>query len=283
MPSYGISSEPVCWLQTGYPSGYTTKLFGKPVIFREIECVGMGASAASSSASMPRPGAKDAPERAYLGLEWKAAATWPQARRDAGHAASRCRSTAHGARWRSGVSARSSAPGCTLEKVARYRCDGAVHRRVRRRQGAVRATAARAQRRARRPVRRRSTARAIPENLRRVRAVRRREGRLHRRHQPRAPGYFERADGGTLFLDEIGIAHLFGAGQAAARAAGARDRARRRRATGPVDVRVVAATQCRSRRRGRAPAASAQDLYFRLYVSRSSSRRCASGATTSRC
>ena len=36
----------------------------------------------------------------------------------------------------------------------------------------------------------------------RERAVRPREGRLHRRHAPHE-GYFEQANGGTLFLDEI--------------------------------------------------------------------------------
>jgi hypothetical protein len=42
LASYGISTEPVCWLQTGYPAGYTTKLFGKPVIFRESRMHGHG-------------------------------------------------------------------------------------------------------------------------------------------------------------------------------------------------------------------------------------------------
>ena len=43
LATYGVASEPVCWLQTGYPSGYTSHLFGRPVIFREVECAGMGA------------------------------------------------------------------------------------------------------------------------------------------------------------------------------------------------------------------------------------------------
>ena len=46
--------------------------------------------------------------------------------------------------------------------------------------------------------------------------------------EARKKGRFELADGGTLFLDEIGDVNLGHPGQAAARAAGARVRARRR-------------------------------------------------------
>lgn len=72
LQSYGISSEPVCWLQTGYPSGYTTKLFGKPVIFRETECMGMGAKHCVVVGQHAEAWERDAPEREYFGLEWKA-------------------------------------------------------------------------------------------------------------------------------------------------------------------------------------------------------------------
>lgn len=40
---FGIGACPVCWMQVGVPSGYTSTLLGYPVIFREIECVGQGA------------------------------------------------------------------------------------------------------------------------------------------------------------------------------------------------------------------------------------------------
>ena len=78
------------------------------------------------------------------------------------------------------------------------------------------------------PAVRRDQLRGDPRDAARVRAVRPREGRLHRRDRPKK-GQFEMADGGTLFLDEIGELPLRAAGQAAARAAGARVRARRRR------------------------------------------------------
>ncbi len=41
--AYGLAAEPVCWMQTGYPSGYSSFLFGRPIIFREVACAGMGA------------------------------------------------------------------------------------------------------------------------------------------------------------------------------------------------------------------------------------------------
>ena len=39
---YGPHSEPVCWSQIGYACGYTTALMGRPILYKEIECVGKG-------------------------------------------------------------------------------------------------------------------------------------------------------------------------------------------------------------------------------------------------
>ncbi|MFK8068528.1 MAG: sigma 54-interacting transcriptional regulator [Gammaproteobacteria bacterium] len=39
---YGIHSEPVCWNQIGYACGYSSELMGKPIIYKEVECVGCG-------------------------------------------------------------------------------------------------------------------------------------------------------------------------------------------------------------------------------------------------
>ncbi|OXC72038.1 Positive regulator of phenol hydroxylase [Caballeronia sordidicola] len=40
--SFGGSSEPVCWMQIGYASGYTSALMGRPIAFREVECAASG-------------------------------------------------------------------------------------------------------------------------------------------------------------------------------------------------------------------------------------------------
>lgn len=40
---YGLGSEPVCWMQLGYASGYATAFMGKMIVYREVECRAMGA------------------------------------------------------------------------------------------------------------------------------------------------------------------------------------------------------------------------------------------------
>lgn len=40
----GFSSEAVCWMQVGYASGFNSALFGRPILFKEIECSGTGAA-----------------------------------------------------------------------------------------------------------------------------------------------------------------------------------------------------------------------------------------------
>jgi DNA-binding NtrC family response regulator len=39
---YGIHSEPVCWTQIGYACGYTSAFMGRAILYKEVECVGMG-------------------------------------------------------------------------------------------------------------------------------------------------------------------------------------------------------------------------------------------------
>lgn len=39
---YGIGADVVCWRQIGYASGYTSEFMGRPILFREVECVGTG-------------------------------------------------------------------------------------------------------------------------------------------------------------------------------------------------------------------------------------------------
>jgi len=38
----GVHTDPVCWLQTGFASGFASTFAGQPIIMREIECQGMG-------------------------------------------------------------------------------------------------------------------------------------------------------------------------------------------------------------------------------------------------
>jgi DNA-binding NtrC family response regulator len=38
----GTSPESVCWMQIGYASGFNSALFGRPIVFKEVECAGAG-------------------------------------------------------------------------------------------------------------------------------------------------------------------------------------------------------------------------------------------------
>lgn len=42
MRLYGLSDHAVCWNLLGYATGYTSAFMGKPIYFKEIECVGKG-------------------------------------------------------------------------------------------------------------------------------------------------------------------------------------------------------------------------------------------------
>ena len=39
---FGLAAEPVCWMQIGYASGYTSGFMGRPILYREVECRGAG-------------------------------------------------------------------------------------------------------------------------------------------------------------------------------------------------------------------------------------------------
>ena len=42
LASYGVGDEPVCWMLVGYACGYTSTFMGRPILWREVECRGMG-------------------------------------------------------------------------------------------------------------------------------------------------------------------------------------------------------------------------------------------------
>jgi DNA-binding NtrC family response regulator/predicted hydrocarbon binding protein len=42
---FPIGAEPACWMQTGYASGFSTEFMGRPILYREVECISMGHSA----------------------------------------------------------------------------------------------------------------------------------------------------------------------------------------------------------------------------------------------
>jgi len=262
LASYGISSEPVCWLQVGYPSGYTSKLFGKPVIFRETECVGMGAPRCVVVGQNAEAWEKDAPEREYFGLEWKSRRTYP-ARRVAAHPDEDALPEAVPGGVAVGVSAAFLRTRRLLEKVAatdatvlflgesgvgKELFSNQLHAMSRRSSGPFVAI----------------NCAAIPDNLVESELFGVEKGAYTGATASRA-GYFERASGGTLFLDEISSLTYSAQGKAL-RALQERtiERVGGSRSV-PVDVRVVAASNVDLAAEV-AAGRFRQDLYFRLCV-----------------
>ena len=39
---FAVGTEPACWMQTGYASGYSSEFMGRPILYREVECQAMG-------------------------------------------------------------------------------------------------------------------------------------------------------------------------------------------------------------------------------------------------
>ncbi|PDT80420.1 sigma-54-dependent Fis family transcriptional regulator [Sinorhizobium sp. BJ1] len=263
---HGLASEPVCWMQTGYPSGYTSTLFGRPVIFREIECSGMGASRCYVVGQNAEEWGEDAPERAFLGLDWPS-----QRRRSHDTAApSAAKSSAVptgepvvGGDAVVGVSASFLRARLMVEKVAdteatvllvgesgvgKESFSQQLHRLSRRSDGPFVAL----------------NCAAIPDTLVESELFGVEKGAFTGAVASR-PGYFERANGGTLFLDEI--ASLAYAAQ------GKLLRALQERViervggvkTVPADVRVIAASNVDLAEEVRA-GRFREDLYFRLCV-----------------
>lgn len=44
MRAFGVQHDPVCWMLLGYASGYTTRFFGQPILYKETQCAACGAA-----------------------------------------------------------------------------------------------------------------------------------------------------------------------------------------------------------------------------------------------
>ncbi|MFD1746684.1 sigma 54-interacting transcriptional regulator [Rhizobium helianthi] len=263
---HGLAGEPVCWMQTGYPSGYTSTLFGRPVIFREVECSGMGASRCYVVGKNAEEWGEDVPERAYLGLEW------PRSRRTSRRQADTKQSEASashlgaavaGADPVVGVSASFLRARLMVEKVADTEAtvllvgESGVGKELFSQQ------VHKLSPREAKPFVAVNCA-AIPDTLVEAELFGVEKGAYTGAVASR-PGYFERASGGTLFLDEIGSLSYVAQGKllralqerVIERVGGSR--------TQSVDVRVIAASNVDLADEVRA-GRFRQDLYFRLCV-----------------
>ncbi len=199
--AYGLAADPVCWMQLGYASGYCSAFMGRRILFREVECSGMGA---------PYCRIIGKPTEEWVdsdgdGQEFDPMAGGPGASRPAVHLPD----CAHSSREKGGLIGVSSGfvTVCTmLEKVAKTNAAvlflgetgvgkgmfaRALHKlSARSAQNFVAVNCA-----------------AIPETLVESELFGVQKGAFTGAVVSRA-GRFEHADGGTLFLDEVGTLSL---------------------------------------------------------------------------
>lgn len=267
----GIGADPVCWMQIAYATGYTSRIFGKLILFREVECRGMG-SAICRCIGQPAAAWGDAAvDMEALGMAWEA----PRPSRRSGPSPSR--TVAPSAQSSDedmpsvgevvgpviGLSASFMAARHMLERVAPTRATvllvgesgvgkelfaSTLHALSPRRDGPFVAL----------------NCAAIPDTLVESELFGVEKGAFTGAAVSR-PGRFERADGGTIFLDEIASLSLVAQGKLlralqqreVERVGGVR--------TIKVDVRVVTATNVDLRDEVRA-GRFREDLFFRLNV-----------------
>ncbi len=261
---YGISPEPVCWIQIGYACGYTTAFVGRPILVREIECRATGAANCRIVAKPVEEWGDAAEEMRFLHPEKVLRSAAGVAPPDSPLATSIPSAPATGLFTEIvGVSSGFKAVCRKLERVADTTATVLILGETGVGKEIFARTLHRASAREGGPFVAVNCA-AIPETLIESELFGVEKGAFTGAVASR-PGRFERADGGTLFLDEIGTLNL--AAQAKllrALQTGEIERVgdvRSRR----VDVRVVAATNEELERRVR-DGAFRSDLFYRLNV-----------------
>jgi two-component system, NtrC family, response regulator HydG len=248
-----VASQPVCWMQTGYASGYTSAFVGKPCLVREIECRGAGARDCRVVGKTIEEWGDDVEELRFMkpralteGVAARPPAHVPGTPEELVGASPSFHAACH--RVRKAAVTRATVlflgeTGVGKEMFARF-----LHRASTRGKGPFVAV----------------NCAAIPETLLEAELFGVEKGAYTGAVTSR-PGRFERADGGTLFLDEVGTMPL--AAQAKllrALQTGEIERVGDVR-TRNVDVRVVAATN--EDLTARVAAGSfRRDLYYRLNV-----------------
>ena len=259
--SYGLGTDPACWMQLGYAMGYVTGLMGRLVVFREVECRSTGAALCRVIGKTAEAWGDVSEDMRYLNAQdFLATSTHGTAP----PAVLGSTALADGAdSGMVGVSSAFKAACHMLSRVAPTQATvlftgesgvgkemfaSMLHRISPRRDRPFVAV----------------NCAAIPENLVESELFGVERGAFTGASVSR-PGRFERADGGTLFLDEIGTLSLVSQGKLlralqqgeVERVGGAR--------TIQVNVRVVAATNVDLRAEVTA-GRFREDLFYRLDV-----------------
>jgi len=252
---FGISGSPACWMMTGYASGFTTTMMGRPILWRELECVAMG-HARCRVIGRPLEECEDsADDLSFLRIEDFVSA--PRGRQPAGDGAG------SGLPDLVGASAGFNAVAHLIRRVAptdatvlllgesgvgKERFSKTLHAIGPRAKGPFVGV----------------NCAAIPAELVEAELFGVERGAFTGAHASR-PGKFERAHGGTLFLDEISSLPMPAQGKLLrALQEGEVERVGDTRVR-PVDVRIVAAAN-RDLRAEVAAGRFREDLFFRLNV-----------------
>jgi two-component system response regulator HydG len=265
--AYGLGTEPACWSQVGYASGYVTGMLGRMVIFREVECRSMGTPVCRVIGKTAEAWGDVSEDLRYLNAQgflsaeaFGATASQAEARRAVLGGAVLAEPGEH---QMVGVSSAFKSACHLLSRVAPTQATvlftgesgvgkelfaNMLHRISPRKDKPFIAL----------------NCAAIPETLIESELFGVERGAFTGATVSR-PGRFERADGGTLFLDEVGTLSLVSQGKLLRalqegeieRVGGAR--------TLKVDVRVVAATNVDLHAEVRA-GRFREDLFFRLEV-----------------
>jgi len=258
--AYGIGQDPVCWTETGYAIGFVSGLFGQMVIFREVECRGMGHRSCRVIGKTAEQWGDVEQDLRYLNVSQAVTSTTlaPTPEHPVSHSA-----RANPPQTLVGASAAFNAATQALQRVAltpatvlisgesgvgKEMFARQLHQLSHRHDGPFVAL----------------NCAAIPDNLIEAELFGVERGAYTGATHSR-PGRFERAQGGTLFLDEITSLSLGGQSKLL-RALQEREVERVGGVRGiKVDVRVVAATNI-DLRKAVADGTFREDLFYRLNV-----------------
>ncbi|MFV9649385.1 sigma 54-interacting transcriptional regulator [Pseudomonas citrulli] len=257
--AYGIGQDPVCWTETGYAIGFVSGLFGQMVIFREVECRGMGHRCCRVIGKTAEQWGDVEQDLRYLNVSQAVAGpvaptpasplrsnggvTQPQPLVGASAAFNAAMQALQRVALTPATVLISGESGVGKEMFARQ-----LHQLSRRQDSPFVAL----------------NCAAIPDNLIEAELFGVERGAYTGATHSR-PGRFERAQGGTLFLDEITSLSLAGQSKLL-RALQEREIERVGGVRGiKVDVRVVAATNI-DLRKAVADGSFREDLFYRLNV-----------------
>lgn len=257
--AYGIGQDPVCWTETGYAIGFVSGLFGQMVVFREVECRGMGHRCCRVVGKTAEQWGDAERDLSYLNVSQAASSAPVAARPDAPLASG----VSVGKQQLIGASAAFNAAAQALQRVAPTPATVLISGES----GVGKEMFARQlhqlSRRHASPFVALNCA-AIPDNLIEAELFGVERGAYTGATHSR-PGRFERAEGGTLFLDEIVSLSLAGQSKLL-RALQEREIERVGGIRSiKVDVRVVAATNL-DLRKAVADGSFREDLFYRLNV-----------------